>query len=67
MAEQDLSFSTSAIADTGSFKLLELPPDLLKLIESSLETLNPLTCVDSFLQHLCTSQVANVRVVTRPV
>ncbi|KAI1791296.1 hypothetical protein LXA43DRAFT_435172 [Ganoderma leucocontextum] len=36
MEKCELRFSTSSLADTGSFKLLELPPDLCKLIESSL-------------------------------
>jgi hypothetical protein len=30
----DLRFSSTSSKDIGSFKLLELPPDLLKLIES---------------------------------
>ncbi|KAI0373427.1 hypothetical protein BV20DRAFT_1100060 [Pilatotrama ljubarskyi] len=37
MAEFDLRFSSSPHSDAGTFKLLELPPDLCKLIEGSLE------------------------------
>ncbi|KAI0356391.1 hypothetical protein OH77DRAFT_1589352 [Trametes cingulata] len=37
MAEFDLRFSSTPQTDTGTFKLLELPPDLCKLIEGSLE------------------------------
>ncbi|KAI0720887.1 sister chromatid cohesion protein Dcc1 [Fomitopsis betulina] len=33
MTEYTLKFSPSTVADTGAFKLLELPPDLSKLIE----------------------------------
>ncbi|KAK0453541.1 sister chromatid cohesion protein Dcc1 [Armillaria borealis] len=42
MSECDLYFSTSSSAESGSFKLIELPPDLCKLIESAVESSNPL-------------------------
>ncbi|KAJ7781154.1 sister chromatid cohesion protein Dcc1 [Mycena metata] len=42
MSEFDLGFSASLTNDAGSFKLLELPPELCKLIEASVETLSPL-------------------------
>lgn len=32
--ECNLLFSTTPSADTGSFKLIELPPDLCKLVEA---------------------------------
>ncbi|KAH9924475.1 uncharacterized protein B0H18DRAFT_1119996 [Fomitopsis serialis] len=35
MPEYTLKFSSSAVADTAAFKLLELPPDLSKLVESN--------------------------------
>lgn len=35
MTEYILKFSSSTVADTGAFKLLELPSDLGKLIEES--------------------------------
>lgn len=34
MAEYALSFSNSHLTDTGSYKLMELPPDLFKLVEA---------------------------------
>ncbi|KAJ6515809.1 sister chromatid cohesion protein Dcc1 [Mycena sanguinolenta] len=42
MTELDLEFSASLTDDTGSFKLLELPPELCKLIEAAVENLSPL-------------------------
>lgn len=33
--ELDLRFASTSLADTGSYKLLELPPDLCKLIEGA--------------------------------
>ncbi|KAJ7129580.1 sister chromatid cohesion protein Dcc1 [Mycena epipterygia] len=42
MAEFDLGFSASLTADAGSFKFLELPPELCKLIESAAEASSPL-------------------------
>lgn len=39
MDEFELRFSSSPQSDTGTFKLLELPPDLCKLIESSVDEL----------------------------
>ncbi|KAI0666542.1 sister chromatid cohesion protein Dcc1 [Trametes maxima] len=38
MSEFDLRFSSSSLAETGSFKLLELPPDLYKLFEGAVES-----------------------------
>ncbi|KAJ7590906.1 sister chromatid cohesion protein Dcc1 [Mycena floridula] len=38
--ECDLSFSETASADAGSFKLLELPAELFHLIESSIDNLS---------------------------
>ncbi|KZT68253.1 hypothetical protein DAEQUDRAFT_712068 [Daedalea quercina L-15889] len=38
MSEFALKFSHSATADTGAFKLLELPSDLSKLIESNIDS-----------------------------
>ncbi|KAH9914024.1 uncharacterized protein B0H18DRAFT_1125886 [Fomitopsis serialis] len=35
MPEYTLKFSSSTVADTAAFKLLELPPDLSKLVESN--------------------------------
>ncbi|KAI0644549.1 sister chromatid cohesion protein Dcc1 [Trametes meyenii] len=37
MSEFDLRFSSSSVAETGSFKLLELPPDLYKILEGAIE------------------------------
>ncbi|KAI0768752.1 sister chromatid cohesion protein Dcc1 [Trametes elegans] len=37
MAEYDLRFSSSAQSDAHTFKLLELPPDLCKLVEASID------------------------------
>ncbi|KAG5648993.1 hypothetical protein DXG03_000342 [Asterophora parasitica] len=42
MAESDLCFSSSSSKDSGFFKLLELPPDLCKLIESAADSMTPL-------------------------
>ncbi|KAF8195807.1 sister chromatid cohesion protein Dcc1, partial [Mycena galopus ATCC 62051] len=42
MSELDLEFSASLTDDTGSFKLLELPPELCKLVEAAVENLSPL-------------------------
>ncbi|KAL0576923.1 Ctf8p and Ctf18p associating protein [Marasmius crinis-equi] len=42
MPEFQFSFSSSSISDEDSFKLLELPVDLCKIIESSLATAKPL-------------------------
>ncbi|KAJ7283564.1 sister chromatid cohesion protein Dcc1 [Mycena rebaudengoi] len=42
MPECDIGFSASLTDDAGSFKLLELPPELCALIETSIENLNPL-------------------------
>ncbi|KAJ7638890.1 hypothetical protein FB45DRAFT_904169 [Roridomyces roridus] len=42
MPEFDLAFSSSLTDDAGAFKLLELPPDLCKLIEARLEASDPL-------------------------
>ena len=39
MTEYTLRFSPSAVADTGTFKLLELPSDLSKLVEESSDNL----------------------------
>ncbi|KAI0633715.1 sister chromatid cohesion protein Dcc1 [Trametes polyzona] len=41
MAEFDLRFSSSSQADTASYKLLELPPDLYKAIENAPEGSQP--------------------------
>ena len=38
MAEYDLKFTSSPLEDTGSYKLLELPPELCTLVESALES-----------------------------
>ncbi|KAH9944705.1 sister chromatid cohesion protein Dcc1 [Amylocystis lapponica] len=35
MAEYDLKFTASPLTDTGTYKLLELPPELCSLIESA--------------------------------
>ena len=35
MTELNLRFSQTAVSDTGTYKLLELPADLCKLLESS--------------------------------
>lgn len=35
MFECELRFSPSSSSDTGAYKLLELPPELCKLIESA--------------------------------
>jgi hypothetical protein len=35
MSVFDLKFTTSSAADSGSYKLLELPPEICSLIESS--------------------------------
>ncbi|TBU30244.1 sister chromatid cohesion protein Dcc1 [Dichomitus squalens] len=40
MAEYELRFSPASQSDTGAFKLLELPPDLCKLIEASVASLD---------------------------
>ncbi|KAH8093963.1 sister chromatid cohesion protein Dcc1 [Cristinia sonorae] len=40
MSTVDLKF-TSSLQDAGSFKLMELPPDLCKLIEQSIESNTP--------------------------
>ncbi|KAF7352720.1 Glutamine synthetase [Mycena venus] len=42
MTEIDLGFSGSLTTDAGSFKLLELPPELCKLVETAVENLSPL-------------------------
>ncbi|KAF8076477.1 sister chromatid cohesion protein Dcc1 [Lyophyllum atratum] len=42
MSESDLHFSPSSSRDGGSYKLLELPPDLCKLIEHAIDTMTPL-------------------------
>ncbi|GLB33888.1 putative sister chromatid cohesion protein Dcc1 [Lyophyllum shimeji] len=42
MTEYDLHFSPSSSRDAGSFKLLELPSDLCKLIEDAMESMTPL-------------------------
>ena len=39
MEEYELRFSPISQSDTGAFKLLELPPDLCKLVENSIESL----------------------------
>ncbi|KAG7449115.1 uncharacterized protein BT62DRAFT_979176 [Guyanagaster necrorhizus] len=41
MSECDLYFSTSSSTESGTFKLIELPSDLCKLIESAIESSNP--------------------------
>lgn len=35
MSESFLRFSPSPVQDTGSYRLLELPPELAKVLESS--------------------------------
>jgi len=40
--ECDLYFSPSSFEDAGSFKLLELPPELCKSIEDAVNNLNPI-------------------------
>lgn len=40
MTELDLRFASTSLADTGSYKLLELPPDLCKLIEGASDESN---------------------------
>ncbi|KAJ6598979.1 sister chromatid cohesion protein Dcc1 [Mycena vulgaris] len=45
MAEFDLGFSASLTDDAGTFKLLELPPELCKLIETAVESLSPLRAI----------------------
>ena len=40
--ECDLEFSISSSADTGSFKLVELPQDLYELICNSPDSSNPI-------------------------
>ncbi|KAG5650583.1 hypothetical protein H0H81_011722 [Sphagnurus paluster] len=42
MSESDLCFSSSSSKDSSYFKLLELPPDLCKLIENAIDTNTPL-------------------------
>ncbi|KAJ7094684.1 sister chromatid cohesion protein Dcc1 [Mycena belliarum] len=42
MSEFDLAFSATLTNDAGSFKLLELPPELYKLVETSIEASSPL-------------------------
>ncbi|KAJ7602656.1 sister chromatid cohesion protein Dcc1 [Mycena polygramma] len=42
MTEFNLGFSSSLTGDAGSFKFLELPPELCKLVEAAVETLSPL-------------------------
>ncbi|KAJ7507903.1 sister chromatid cohesion protein Dcc1 [Mycena galericulata] len=42
MSEFDLAFSGSLTDDAGAFKLLELPPELCKLVEATLESSSPL-------------------------
>jgi hypothetical protein len=44
MPEVEIKFSPEQVA-TGSFRLLELPPDLCKLIESSADDLR-YACID---------------------
>jgi len=38
MPDYDLHFSPFASDETGSFKLMELPPDLVTLVENALST-----------------------------
>ncbi|KAJ7180177.1 sister chromatid cohesion protein Dcc1 [Mycena crocata] len=42
MADFELGFSATLTDDAGAFKLLELPSELCKLIESAVDTLSPL-------------------------
>ncbi|KAF9244926.1 hypothetical protein BU15DRAFT_85766 [Melanogaster broomeanus] len=41
MSEIELRFSPSSAQDTGSFRLIELPPELCQLIDSTAETRSP--------------------------
>ncbi|KIK99326.1 hypothetical protein PAXRUDRAFT_822870 [Paxillus rubicundulus Ve08.2h10] len=41
MTEIELRFSPSAARDTGSFRLIELPPELCQLIDSTAESKSP--------------------------
>ncbi|KAI8975859.1 sister chromatid cohesion protein Dcc1 [Trametes punicea] len=41
VAEFDLRFSSTSQSDSGAFKLLELPPDLCKLIEAATDDCSP--------------------------
>lgn len=45
MTEYDLSFSPSSSTDGGSYKLVELPPELCQIIENAIDSMNPLRCV----------------------
>lgn len=45
MSEYNISFSATSSHDGGSFKLIELPPELLNLVESAIENANPLRCI----------------------
>lgn len=56
MTNVDLCFSPRSLAESGSVKLLELPPDLCSLVESSLESSTSL--------RYCWSQVIFVHVFT---
>ncbi|KAF8621562.1 hypothetical protein AX15_007590 [Amanita polypyramis BW_CC] len=40
MTDIKLKFSPCSLSESGSFKLLELPPDICSLVEASLETAN---------------------------
>ena len=52
MEEYELRFSPMPNLDTGAFKLLELPPDLCKLVEASVESLETLQCATALCSHM---------------
>jgi sister chromatid cohesion protein DCC1 len=47
MPEYDIGFSSSSSTEGGSFKLLELPKDLLDLLDNAVHTANPLRRVNT--------------------
>ncbi|KAH9914022.1 sister chromatid cohesion protein Dcc1 [Fomitopsis serialis] len=58
MPEYPLKLSSSAVVDTAAFKLLELPPDLCKLVESKPEEPSRYTSSSRF-QYLISVQLVN--------
>ena len=57
MDEYELRFSPISQSDTGAFKLLELPPDLCKLVEGSIESLE--TSQFAIVLYMNTVYIAN--------
>lgn len=47
MTELNLKYSSSLSTDISSFKLIELPPELLKVLESATDQFEPARFVDS--------------------